>query len=128
MTLFFEKDSPHGMEEDVVRFKALYRDSVCHQYILHAIEHYAVTLKLDMKHVYQALPRLLSLWFDFVSVQPPKHDDNEQPATIKPEYLGECDHLQRYRPPKISLHLQLTLFTVMMVQNFYLTIRTKQTY
>ena len=92
MTRFFEKDSTHGLEEDTVRFNALYRDSMCHQYILHAIEHYGITLKIDMKHVYQALPRLLSLWFDFVSVQPPKYNNNEQSETVKPEYLGKCDH------------------------------------
>jgi hypothetical protein len=89
VTRFFEKDSPHGMEEDVIRFNALYRDNVCHQYILLAIEHYATTLKLDMKHVYQALPRLLSLWFDFVSVQPPSSDDNVPPGALKPEYRGK---------------------------------------
>jgi serine/threonine-protein kinase ATR len=89
VTRFFEKDSPHGMEEDVIRFNALYRDNVCHQYILLAIEHYATTLKLDMKHVYQALPRLLSLWFDFVSVQPPSSDDNVPSGALKPEYRGK---------------------------------------
>lgn len=91
MTRFFERDSPHGIEDDVVRFNALYRDTICHQYILLAIEHYATTLKLEMKHVYQALPRLLSLWFDFVSVQPPSSKDTALPGALKPEYLGKCD-------------------------------------
>ena len=77
------------MEEDLVRFNALYRDKVCHQYILLAIKHYATTLKLDMKHVYQALPRLLSLWFDFVSVRPPTSDGKEPSGGLKPEYLGK---------------------------------------
>ena len=89
MTRFFEKDSPHGMEDDVVPFNALYRDKACQHYILLAIEHYALTLKLDMKHVYQTLPRLLSLWFDFVSVQPPRSDYNQTSGAMKPEYLGK---------------------------------------
>jgi hypothetical protein len=33
-----------------------------------AIEHHTKALSLDSKHVYQALPRLLSLWFDFTSI------------------------------------------------------------
>lgn len=106
MTRFFEKDSPHGMGEDQVRFNALYRDNICHQYILLAIEHYATTLRLDMKHVYQALPRLLSLWFDFVSVQPPGPDGNETSGALKPEYLSKFDanDLQASEPSDFSAH------------------------
>ena len=87
MTRFFEKDSPRGIADDLVRFNALYRDKVCHQYILLAIEHYAITLKVDMKHVYQALPRLLSLWFDFVSIKPPGSDYTGPPKAVESEYL-----------------------------------------
>ena len=79
------------MEEDQVRFHSLYRDRVCHKYILLAIEHYATTLKLDMKHVYHALPRLLSLWFDFVSVQTPTSEDNMPAGAFRPEYLSKFD-------------------------------------
>ena len=32
------------------------------------MKHYAETVCLDMKHVYQALPRLLSLWFEFNAI------------------------------------------------------------
>ena len=91
VTRFFEKDSPHGMEEDLVRFHALYRDRVCHKYILLAIEHYATTLRRDMKQVYHALPRLLSLWFDFVSLRPPSSDDYMPSGASKPEYLSKFD-------------------------------------
>ena len=88
---FFEKDTPHGMDDDLVRFHSLYRDKICHRYILLAIEHYATTLKLDMKHVYHALPRLLSLWFDFVSVQTPTSEDNMPAGAFRPEYLRKFD-------------------------------------
>ncbi len=77
------------MEEDLIRFHALYREKVCHKYILLAIEHYATSLRRDMKHVYQALPRLLSLWFDFVSVRRPSSADNIPSAGLTPDYLGE---------------------------------------
>jgi hypothetical protein len=42
-------------------------DKVCQRYILLAIKHYGEAVKLGMKHVFQALPRLLALWFDFTS-------------------------------------------------------------
>lgn len=87
-----EKDTPHGMEDELVRFHSLYRDRVCHKYILLAIDHYATTLKLDMKHVYHALPRLLSLWFDFVSIETPTSDDNIPAGALRPEYLSKFDH------------------------------------
>jgi len=43
-------------------------DKTCQGYLLRSIKHYAEALSLDTKHVYQALPRLLSLWFDFTSI------------------------------------------------------------
>jgi len=44
------------------------RDKACQRYLQLAIHHYAVSLQLEVKHVYQALPRLLSLWFDFTAI------------------------------------------------------------
>jgi serine/threonine-protein kinase ATR len=62
----------HGESNDnAVRFNALYRDKACQNFILLAMENYTECLFLDSKHLYQALPRLLSLWFDFVSVSEP---------------------------------------------------------
>jgi hypothetical protein len=67
---YFDQKALHGVEEDLVRTSVIFRDQACHKYILMAMEHYAIALKLDPKHVYQALPRLLSLWFDFASIDP----------------------------------------------------------
>lgn len=87
VTRFFEKGHSRGDEDDAMRFDVLCKDRPCQQYILLAIEHYALTLKLDMKHVYQALPRLLSLWFDFVSLEPPELDPDGSLGSIKREYI-----------------------------------------
>ena len=43
-------------------------DKACQRYILLAIKHYVEALVIDIRHVYQALPRLLSLWFEFTSI------------------------------------------------------------
>lgn len=67
---YFDEKILHGVDEDLVRTSVIYRDAVCQEYILSAMKHYAIALRLDSKHVYQALPRLLSLWFDFVSIDP----------------------------------------------------------
>lgn len=62
--------SSFGVGEDLVRANIIVRDKTSQKYILLAMKHYATALNLDTKYVYQALPRLLSLWFDFVSIRP----------------------------------------------------------
>lgn len=67
---YHDEKVSHGVDEDLVRTSVIFRDSICQEYILNAMKHYAIALKLDSKHVYEALPRLLSLWFDFASIDP----------------------------------------------------------
>ncbi|KAG7355473.1 phosphatidylinositol 3- and 4-kinase [Nitzschia inconspicua] len=69
-----EKESVKEPREDAARFNAFCRDKICRTYLLLAIAQYAECLQLDLRHVYQALPRLLSLWFDFVSTAAPVDD------------------------------------------------------
>lgn len=57
-----------GVDEDTLRAKVLCDDTSCQRYVLLAMEQYIEALKLDTKHLYQALPRLLSLWFEFTAV------------------------------------------------------------
>lgn len=51
--------------EEVHRLVTLAGDSTCQKFLCMAITHFVEALKLDLKHVFQALPRLLSLWFEF---------------------------------------------------------------
>ena len=57
-----------GTDEDILRSRTIAQDRTCQKHVLLAIKHYAEAMSLDTKHVYQALPRLLSLWFDFTSI------------------------------------------------------------
>ena len=50
--------------------KMMRSDVGCQKYLLQAMEEYGRALQLGTKHVYQALPRLLSLWFEFTSIDP----------------------------------------------------------
>lgn len=50
-------------------------DKEAQRYILVAMNHYVEALSLGMKHVYQALPRLLSMWFEFTTVGKSKSTD-----------------------------------------------------
>ncbi|GKY98658.1 hypothetical protein MPSEU_000822200 [Mayamaea pseudoterrestris] len=62
---------PHkffGLDEETARRLCLGDDKASHRHILVAIHFYVEALKLDTQHVYQALPRLLSLWFDFTAL------------------------------------------------------------
>ena len=82
-----------GVDEDLVRSNVIFRDPICHRYVLLAIQHYATALKLDTKHVYQALPRLLSLWFDFTAIKKEIFHANSRQDTAISEYLGKNDSL-----------------------------------
>ncbi len=83
-----EKETINSPKEESARFNILYRDVACRKFTLLAIQHYTDCLVLDTKHVYQALPRLLSLWFDFVSSRSP----GDSSYNLKKEKLGECCH------------------------------------
>ena len=56
-------------DDDNVRQYALSEDMNCQNYLLMAMEQYLEALKVNDKHVYQALPRVLSLWFEYTSVE-----------------------------------------------------------
>lgn len=60
-----------NLSEDSGHKRALQHDSVCQNHLLRATKLYVSTLRLDTKlhkYVYEALPRLLSLWFEFTSI------------------------------------------------------------
>lgn len=46
-----------GSDEDFLRSRVISNDRTCQKYLLVAMKHYAHALSLDMKHLYQALPR-----------------------------------------------------------------------
>lgn len=56
------------------------------KYLLMAIEQYINALRFNSKHVYQALPRLLSLWFDFSSYGPAEGKESQ---TSRGKKMGE---------------------------------------
>jgi serine/threonine-protein kinase ATR len=60
-----------GLSDRALRGRVI--DKTCQKYILLAMKHYGEALKLGMKHVYQSLPRLLSLWFDSTSIRGPEN-------------------------------------------------------
>jgi serine/threonine-protein kinase ATR len=78
-----------GMDEDAQRCAVISRDSACQQYVLNAMQHYAKALALDSKHVYLALPRLLSLWFEFTAMTGKEGDldSNTSNRAVKAEDL-----------------------------------------
>lgn len=56
-------------DDDWQRNHTITHDKNCMRYVVLAVKHYAEAVVLDIKHVYQALPRLLSLWFDFTAIK-----------------------------------------------------------
>lgn len=58
-----------GADDEMHRNYSMASDETCQRYLRLAINHYAISLQLQVKHVYQSLPRLLSLWFDFTAIK-----------------------------------------------------------
>jgi hypothetical protein len=58
-----------GVEEAMLSTFCIAHDKTCQINVSLAIHHYVESLALDANYVYQALPRLLSLWFDFTSIK-----------------------------------------------------------
>jgi hypothetical protein len=78
-----------GADDDHLRNHIVSRDKACIRYVVLAIKHYAEALILDVKHVYQVLPRLLSLWFDFTGIG--KQNGKENIRSAFPESGHEMD-------------------------------------
>jgi hypothetical protein len=125
-----EQQLLYGADEDLVRANIIFQDKTCQKYILTAMEHYAKALKLDSKHVYQALPRLLSLWFDFTSIQKDKiiSDSNVAGSLSMNVLLGE--YILELRCAALVRCLSLlTLFfcAIIIVKNTYPVTKMTQT-
>ena len=78
--------------DDHMRKTIISNDQNCQKYVLMAIEEYLNALSLGQKHIFQALPRLLTLWFDFTSIEVEEdiknsNDDLAKETKIKSQKL-----------------------------------------
>lgn len=55
-------------DDEITRGAIIKSDKVCRTYLLSTIQQYINALKLGQDHVFQALPRMLTLWFDFTAI------------------------------------------------------------
>ena len=65
--------------------ESIIHDARCQMYIALAMKHYGAALKLSTKHVYQALPRLLSLCFELMAIQTPSPEKAVETAVTSTE-------------------------------------------
>ncbi|GMH47727.1 hypothetical protein TrVE_jg8933 [Triparma verrucosa] len=63
-----EEETGQHQGEKERRTAVLKEDKTCHNYLLQAVEQYFCSLHLGDKHMYQAMPRLLTLWFEFCEI------------------------------------------------------------
>jgi len=63
------------------RASIIKEEKACHKYIFAAMKEYIEALKIGQKHVFQALPRMLTLWFDFTAIL----DGDDEMGTIQDE-------------------------------------------
>ena len=59
------------VDNNTNRASAVSRDEKCQKLLIESVNHYGIALQLGQKHVYQALPRLLSLWLEFTAITDP---------------------------------------------------------
>ena len=60
-----------SVDNNTNRASAVSRDEKCQKLLIESVNHYGIALQLGQKHVYQALPRLLSLWLEFTAITDP---------------------------------------------------------
>ena len=77
----------NGIDDNEVRNNIILRDPVYQAHTLLAMHRYASALKMDTKHVYHALPRLLSLWFDLVSVGRDQTEPSSKQTTKETHFI-----------------------------------------
>jgi hypothetical protein len=82
------KDGMNAVDENDVRKDVILHDRVSQSHAILAMRMYAAALRIESKHVYQALPRLLSLWFDLVSVS---RDKATPDPSSKDDPLRKCN-------------------------------------
>ena len=76
-----------GNDEDLIKTEIISQDTACQNYIHQAIMQYASALKVGSKHVYEALPRLLSLWFDFTLIGKDQNEMSGLPPGVSGKFL-----------------------------------------
>jgi len=79
IAVLVKNSSYAGSNDEERQNAAVAEDEMCQRYILLAMRHFVESLALDTKNVFQTLPRLLSLWFDFTSIDAElgnKHSNN----------------------------------------------------
>lgn len=75
---------PHtSFDEDKLHTETIRHDRACQDNIVLAIKHYATALTMSKKHVhvFNALPRLLTLWCDFTAISPPEEASEQTPSS-----------------------------------------------
>ena len=65
-------------DDDSVKANIISKDAICQKYILNAMMQYGEALTLSQKHIFQALPRLLTLWFEFTEIEINEEVRNKQ--------------------------------------------------
>jgi len=74
--------------DDEERLRCFMTDRICQRNVKQAMQSYSQALSLDTKHVYQALPRLLSLWFDLTSIGG-SHPDLSEAQACANRFMAE---------------------------------------
>jgi len=56
-------------DDDSSRIEIMKKDISCQKYLLQAMNEYGEAVRLSQKHVFEALPKILTLWFEFTAIE-----------------------------------------------------------
>eukprot|EP00977_Amphora_coffeiformis_P015047 scaffold4341_cov161-Amphora_coffeaeformis.AAC.1 len=96
-----------------MRQTCLEQDRACQKYLLQAVKHFVKALVLDLKHLFQALPRLLSLWFEFSALSMdgasggrlPDQTQGSQTLQVQQESLRQLSSQLKIRQNELTKYL-----------------------
>ncbi len=92
------------LDDETLRAKILRSDIGCQKYLLEAMSEYGKALCLSDKHLYQALPRLLQLWFEFTSIDPSIDSDPALSVSVLREKQKNANDLMTKLAKDIPEH------------------------
>ena len=94
-SLIENQRSKQGIDEDSLREWAIGSDCKCRGYLLDAMQSYLRALSFGDKHLLQAMPRLLTIWFDLTAVKEEMADVSDDACELLRESQIKANKLIR---------------------------------
>lgn len=117
-----------GTDDEKQRSQTISRDRSCMRFVGLIVKHFADSVILDVKHVDQALPRLLSLWFEFTGIKVESVTARHGGTLRREAEQLACESLKRECKLWLRSHVDLCLLILTRAffpfQHFFYRVKT----